>query len=174
MTLAPGTKIELAKLFESNRRPLYAFILTQVRTLEDAEDAFQETARVLCEQFDTYDPEKPFFSWACGVAWRKVISQRRNASRLRLLVDNPLGEELAEKVAASIARVDPRLDLLRECLDSLKPESREIVERRYCKEDPVGSIAAGLGVSESCVYKTLTKICGVLLDCIEGKLKENR
>ena len=131
-------------------------------------------AHALCEQFDRYDPSKPFIAWACGVAWRSVLLHRTNASRLRLLTHEELGSVLADKFAASAAQVDPRLERLRECLAALKPESREIIERHYFEDEEIGRVADRLGVSESCVYKTLARIRRTLLDCVERKLKEDR
>ena len=165
--------VELDNLLSLSRRPLYAFIRAYVRTPDDADDVYQQTATVLCEQFSAYDPSRPFFAWACGVAWRNVLSHNRNATRLRLLAGEELAAILAERVASSIGRVDPRLDQLRDCLALLKPESREIIEQHYCHGEEVGQIAVRIGVSERCIYKTLAKIRRVLLDCIERKLKEN-
>jgi RNA polymerase sigma-70 factor (ECF subfamily) len=167
-------RVDLAQLLSLSRRPLYAFIRAQVRTSADADDVYQETATVLCDHFDDYDPEKPFFPWACGIAWRKVLSHRRYASRLKFMAGDELGGLLAESLTAEIARVDPRIDELRACLESLKPESREMIEQHYYKEKEVKQIAERVGVSERCIYKTLAKIRRVLLDCIEGKIAEDR
>ncbi len=165
-------RVELAQLLAVSQRPLYVFIRAQVRTPTDADDVYQETATVLCDHFDDYDPEKPFLAWACGIAWRKVLSHRRNASRLKLVAGEELGAILSESVAAAIARVDPRIDRLKECLDSLKPESREIIEQHYYQEKQVKQIAGRIGVSQRCIYKTLARIRRLLLDCIERKLAE--
>ena len=165
---------EVERLLSLSKRPLYAFIRGLVRNREDADDVYQQTGLVLCEQFDRYDPSKPFIAWACGVAWRSVLVHRRNASRLRLLTDEEMGSVLADKFAALAAGVDLRLECLQKCLTLLKPESREIIERHYFKNEGIGRVADRMGVSESCVYKTLARIRRTLLDCVERKLKEDR
>jgi RNA polymerase sigma-70 factor (ECF subfamily) len=167
-------KPELSRLLAVSQRPLYAFIRAQVRTPADADDVYQETATVLCDHFDAYDPEKPFFAWACGIAWRKVLSHRRNVARLKLVAGEELGAILSKSIAGAVARVDPRIDRLQECLGALKPESREMIEQHYYQEKEVRQIAGGIGVSERCIYKTLARIRRVLLDCIERKLAEER
>ncbi len=164
---------DLAQLLSLNQRSLYAFIRGQVRTREDADDVYQETTVVLVEQYNPAEPPGNFFAWACGIAWRKVLVEYRNRSRLKLLANEELGRILAEKVAASVAWVSPRIDRLQECIASLKTESRDIIEGFYFREESVTQIAARLGVSEPCVYKTLTKIRRTLLDCIERKLRED-
>jgi RNA polymerase sigma-70 factor (ECF subfamily) len=165
--------VELSRLLSLSQRPLYAFIRAQVRTSTDAEDVYQQTAVVLCEEFDAYNPARPFIAWACGIAWHRVLSHYRNASRLKFLAGEALGSVLADKYASSAAQVDPRREKLQDCLAQLKPESREIIERHYYKEEDVQCIATDLGVSDSCIYKTLARIRRVLLDCIERKLKED-
>ena len=149
---------ELDHLLSLNRRSLYAFIRGQVRSRDDADDVYQETCVVLAEQFNRADPPGNFFAWACGITWRKVLSRYRGSSRLKLLASEELGSLLAEKVMASVARVNPRLDRLQECLAALKSESREIIEQYYFREESVAQIAGQLAVSEPCIYKTLAKI----------------
>jgi RNA polymerase sigma-70 factor (ECF subfamily) len=92
---------------------------------------------------------------------------------LKFVAGGELGAILAESLAAEIARTDPRIDRLKECLESLKPESREMIEQHYYKGKEIKRIAARVGVSERCIYKTLAKIRRVLLDCIERKLAED-
>jgi RNA polymerase sigma-70 factor (ECF subfamily) len=161
-------------LLSASQRPLYAFIRAQVRTREDAEEVYQETAAAICEDFGTYDPSRPFLAWACGIAWRRVLSHSRNASRLKLLGNQELEQVLLDKYVSAAAEVDARRERLQGCMSRLKPESREIIERHYFQQEGVASIAARLGVSERCVYRTLASIRSVLLDCVTRKLEEDR
>jgi RNA polymerase sigma-70 factor, ECF subfamily len=163
---------KLTDLLTLSQRPLYTFIRAQVRTDMDADDLFQQTAVVLCEEFGTYDPSKPFIAWACGIAWKRILLHYRNSSRLKLLTGPKLGAILAEKYVSSAAGVELRQEKLRECLALLKPESRKIIEQHYYRGEGIGAISGELGVSESCVYKTLARIRRTLLDCIARKLKE--
>jgi RNA polymerase sigma-70 factor, ECF subfamily len=167
-------RLELSQLLSRSQRPLYAYIRGQVRSSADADDVYQETVAALWEHFDAFDPERPFINWACGVAWRKVITHHRNLRRLKFVASAETGSLLADKLAAAVARIDPRLDQLQDCLALLKPESRTMIRQHYYKGEEVDQIATRYGVSESTIYKTLARIRRALLDCIERKLKEER
>ena len=164
---------EFLQLLTSSQRPLYAFIRAQVNSRTDADDLVQQTTAILWEKFDSFDPARSFIGWACGIAWREVLSHRRNARRRRLELGDELAESIAAKLASASAEVDQRLDKLQECLAQLKSESRRLVELRYYQDESVGRIAARSGTSESTIFKTLAKIRQMLLDCVQRKLKED-
>jgi RNA polymerase sigma-70 factor (ECF subfamily) len=163
---------EFLQLLTSSQRPLYAFIRAQVNSRTDADDLLQQTTTVLWEKFDSFDSTRSFIGWACGIAWREVLSHRRNARRRRLELGEEMAEIIADKFAAASAEVDRRLDKLQDCLAQLKPESRRLVEQRYFQDESVGRIAAKSGSSESSIFKTLARIRQLLLDCVQRKLKE--
>jgi RNA polymerase sigma-70 factor (ECF subfamily) len=165
---------EFVRLLTASQRPLYAFIRSQVYSRTDADELLQQTTAVLWEKFETFDQSQSFIRWACGVAWREVLLHRRNSRRRKLALSDELGEHLAAKLASAAAEVDRRLDFLQECLAGLKPQSRRLIERRYYLEEDVERIAARANASESSIYKTLTKVRQLLLDCIQRKLKEER
>lgn len=164
--------VEFTRLISFSQRPLYAFIRAYVRDRSDADDVYQQTAMVLFEHFDSFDPARSFLGWACGIAWNKVLSHYQNVRRLRLVAGEELGAMLADKVAAVAVQVDRRRDYLLDCVAQLKPESRELLQRHYYDEQAVAQIAEEWGVSSPCIYKTLAKVRLVLLNCIERKLKE--
>jgi RNA polymerase sigma-70 factor, ECF subfamily len=163
---------EFVHLLALSQRPLYAFIRAQVQCRADADEILQQTSTVLWEKFEAYDRTRSFIAWACGIAWREVLSHRRDCRRRKLLLDDALGDVLAARFAAAAERVDERLDSLRECMALLKPDSRRLIERRYYNEEDVEKIATRAGASASSIYKSLTRLRRVLLDCVAGKLKE--
>jgi RNA polymerase sigma-70 factor (ECF subfamily) len=163
---------EFLQLLTASQRALYAFIRAQVNSRADADDLVQQTTAILWEKFASFDATRSFVAWACGIAWREVLSHRRQCRRRRVELGDELGEVLAEKLASASSEVDQRLDKLHECLGLLKPESRQLVELRYFKDESVDRIAARSGSSESSIFKTLTKVRQLLLDCVQRKLKE--
>ena len=105
--------------------PLYAFIRGLVRNREDADDVYQQTGQVLCEQFDRYDPLKPFIAWACGIAWQSVLLHRKNASRLRLLTHEEMDPCWPINLPLRLPKSICDLSVFESPLASLKAESRE-------------------------------------------------
>ncbi len=165
---------KFVRLLTAGQRPLYAFIRAQVNSRTDADELLQQTTTTLWEKFATFDQSQSFIRWACGVAWREVLLHRRNARRQKLAVSGELGDQIAARFASAAGQVDRRLDVLQDCMASLKPQSRILVEARYYKGEEVAQIAARSRSSESSIYKSLSKIRRVLLDCIQRKLKEPR
>jgi len=163
---------EFVRLLTQSQRPLYAFIRSQVYSRTDADELLQQTTTILWEKHASFDRSQSFIRWACGVAWREVLQHRRNSRRRELAIGPELGDVLAEKLASAADQVDRRLDKLQECMAALKPRSRRLIERRYYQDQDVGQIAAQTGASESTVYKALTNIRRLLLDCIQRKLQE--
>jgi RNA polymerase sigma factor (sigma-70 family) len=89
-----------------------------------------------------------------------------------------LGEDVAEavgqKLAAAADEVDQRLDMLVECINELAGRERELIERHYRSQQSVTEIAAELGVSESSVYKRLSRSRDLLYDCVQQRLSQRR
>ena len=90
------------------------------------------------------------------------------------LSNTELGAVLADGLASAIAKVNPRLGQLQDCVALLKPESQKMIQQHYYHEEDVGQIAIRHGVSEKTIYRSLAKIRRILLDCIERKLKEEQ
>jgi len=62
--------------------------------------------------------------------------------------------------------------LLGECYEELRPQDRELIDFRYEPDATTKSIALRVGRSVDAVYKSLNRIHGQLLDCIESKLED--
>jgi RNA polymerase sigma-70 factor (ECF subfamily) len=59
-----------------------------------------------------------------------------------------------------------------ECVNRLHPRDQEMVKRRYQGNISVGELAVRAGRTADAIYKTLARIRGSLLICIERTLKE--
>src|SRR5436190_2219256 len=66
--------------------------------------------------------------------------------------------------------LDARRHALAECLDRLKHESRDLLERCYAGKDSIKVIAADLGRPPNVVYMTLKRLRRALFDCINLNL----
>lgn len=63
------------------------------------------------------------------------------------------------------------VEFLRECLDSLPPHSRELVELKYTHDQPIETIATRLQRSENAVWQALFRLRAQLRQCLEQKLR---
>ena len=60
--------LEFSELLREGRGRVFGYLLALVQNLADAEDLYQQTALLLWEKFDQYQPGTDFGSWATTVA----------------------------------------------------------------------------------------------------------
>src|SRR3954449_9023423 len=82
-------------LFLRSEREVFRSVAALVPNVADAEDIVQQTALVLWEKFEAYDPSLPFTPWACGFALNKARQWVERRQRWLVLLENGLAEELA-------------------------------------------------------------------------------
>lgn len=153
---------------------LYAYIYSLMPDSNQAEDLLQETNTTLWKKASDFEPGTSFLAWSCQVAYFKVLSHRRRLARDRHLFDDNLVDYLAERQAARLEQLDSRRDALRQCLQKLPADHRDLVEKRYRAGGTVQSIAEKSGKTAGVVSQTLYRIRTELLDCIRSSLHLER
>jgi RNA polymerase sigma-70 factor, ECF subfamily len=154
----------------ASQRRLYAFIRSQVYSRNDADEVMQQTTTVLWEKYESFRPDGDFVRWACGIARLEVLAHFRNRRRLRVVLDQDVAAAVGDRLAAAAAEVDLRLDMLVECMKELVIRDRDLIERHYRNEQSVTEIATSLGVSESLVYKRLSRSRDALYECVQRRI----
>ena len=85
-----------------------------------------------------------------------------------------MDEAFIEAVAAEIDRradaLDRRADALRQCLHKLPEAHRKLVVWRYYEDSGVEEIAVKSERTVEAVYRLLSRIRGVLNDCVSRQL----
>ena len=118
-------------------------------------------------------------SWLLGTA-RNVAKQHIRAdARRRTRETGPLATELArqrlerlEQHKGDDENVEERLRLLRDCIQSLAPESRRVVEDHYFEKRTLESIAERQGRNGGALRVMLFRARKALAACIRNKLQE--
>lgn len=151
---------------------LYAFISMLLGNRQDVPDVLQDTNMILVRHAAEYDPARPFLPWARAFAYNQVRAYLKRVARGRLLFD----EELIASMAAeeSVPAEDSgnaELVFLEECLRSLTPEQRALVEARYYRKESMDSLALRLRRSTDTLYVQLHRIRTRLGLCIDGKMR---
>ena len=78
-----GVHDEFVRRFVRCQPDLYAYILTLVPNVADAQDILQETAIAIWAKADEYRLDEPFMPWASRFAWfqvRKFRMYRRDGA----------------------------------------------------------------------------------------------
>lgn len=114
-----------------------------------AEDAAQEALAKACCRLDSLKNPKRFGAWLATIC--------RNEAR-DILRRRPNVESLGERdVPAEMPDPDPEMDTVRRALDSMPPESRELLYLRYRNDLSYEAIADLLDISVGAVHGRLRR-----------------
>src|SRR6187402_1798525 len=128
-------------LFLRSEREVFRYVAALVPNVADAEDIVQQTALVLWEKFDAYDPSLPFTPWACRFALNKTRQWIERRQRWQALLESGLAEELAQRREELRPELEVRLKHLEGCMNKLPEEQRSLVEGYYYRRDPIEKLA---------------------------------
>src|SRR6476620_1102683 len=146
---------------------VYAYIVTMLPNRTDAEEVFQQTSMALWKKWPQYDPSRDFVRWACGMAHLEVCNfLRKHADKRRVYLSDEALAQVAQTRLEMYDVLEARRQALAHCLDRLKRESRELLERCYAGQDSIKEVAAELGQRPNALYMTLKRLRRTLFDCI--------
>ena len=108
-----------------------AFIHTLVTNVHDAEEVLKRVAVTLVRKYEQYDAQRPFIAWAMGFAKLEVMKYLRERGHQRLVFDNALVEQIAERYQ-STSRDDWAVSqFIEECVAELDERARRAIQLRY-------------------------------------------
>jgi RNA polymerase sigma-70 factor, ECF subfamily len=160
---------EFVRRFVRCQQDLYAYILSLVPNIADAQDILQETAIALWAKADEYRLEEPFMPWAARFGWFQVRKFRMYQARQHRR-QVALSDEAVAALAADRSELDtPAADrgvTLQKCVEKLAEEDRLLLRQRYDLRVSIREVAQDRGVEPGQLYKRLGRIRQALLDCV--------
>ena len=153
-----------------NQTRLYGYVYSLLGDHSRAADVVQETNLVLWRKIDEFDPAKPFLPWAYAIARFQVLASLRDQSRDRLLLDAELAELLSGEVERESERLESVRISLRECLQTLAPKSRELIDERYFRNVSIADLSQKLGRSAGAIKVAMLRIRRELAECVDRRL----
>ncbi|MFO0824331.1 MAG: sigma-70 family RNA polymerase sigma factor [Gemmataceae bacterium] len=154
-------------------RDLYRYVLTLLPSPADAEDVVQEAA-ALWQNFESFDPERPFLPWACRFAYHQVLNFRRRQKTHRRMFSEAAVEALAAEWPAYADGADTRREALDGCLGKLVSADRDLIRLRYASDQDLAVLAKRTGQTPNALYKSLQRIRKSLMDCVTRTLAQER
>ena len=140
---------------------LYRYLLVVAEGDENAaREAVQATFLRVVRYVKPFDAEVRFWNWLTVLARTALADQRRKRSRYREFLERFTRHAQAEADHSTInnGQADARLLVaLERGLQSLSPEERELVERKYFAGESVRDIAVARQLSEKAVESRLTR-----------------
>jgi RNA polymerase sigma-70 factor, ECF subfamily len=165
--------LEFLRLFVRHQQQIYAYILTLVPNVHDADDLFQEGITVMWRKFDQFQPGTNFAAWGIQVMRYEILDYRRNLARSKqVLMEDSFFETLIDRMSTIQDDVAVRIEALRKCQTLLDNRSKRILKMRYERNISVDEIASFLTLSRRHVYHILGQINSVLLRCMRRTLAE--
>lgn len=160
---------ELAALWTGAQPIVAGFVSTLVTNFQDADDILQNVAVILVKKFDQYDRDKPFTSWAVGIARYEVLRYYEKYSKKEKCLDEKAIEQL-QKVYLEDNDITNLKSELAGCISRLRGKWKLVVELHYLNGISPARIAQKLGMSSNNVYVLMHRIRLALKDCIMKKV----
>jgi RNA polymerase sigma-70 factor (ECF subfamily) len=160
--------LEFLKFFVRHQQEIYAYILTLVPHVHDADDLFQDGMTVMWKKFGQFQPGTNFAAWGIQIMRFQILDYRSK----RVLMENKLFEALMDHIPTIQSEVAARIEALRKCQSLLDNRSKRIIKMRYERNVSVEKIASYLKLSRRHVYHILGQISSVLLRCMRRTLAE--
>ena len=165
--------IAFLRLFVRHQQEIYAYILTLVQNVHDADDLFQEGLTVMWHKFDQFEPGTNFAAWAVQVMRYLILDYRRRCARNRQVqLSDEVLDAMMDRVPSLQDQMAVRLEALKDCIGQLDERARRMVKIRYERNTPVADMASQLKISVRQVQRTLASINGILLRCMRRSLAE--
>jgi RNA polymerase sigma-70 factor (ECF subfamily) len=149
--IAGGDRLAMQVLFARHHVRVYRFLLRLVRNEATAEDLISEVFLEVWRNAGKFEGRSAVSTWMLSIARFKALSALRKRS------EDELDEEMAEQIEdqaddpeVSLAKKDKGA-VLRECLNALSAEHREVIDLVYYHEKSVEEVAGIVGIPAATV-----------------------
>ncbi|HYQ41559.1 MAG TPA: RNA polymerase sigma factor [Polyangiaceae bacterium] len=174
-----GERRAFVELVRRHNRPIYNFVLRQLRVPSVAEDVTQDVFMRLVQNAAEFKHEARFLTWLYTIARNLCIDQLRKASHRRhASLDQPQPGPSDAPLAESVADPNPQASAERNALsaevrssivkavDSLPDDQREVFLLREVANLPFREIAEITGVGENTVKSRMRYALDRLKDAL--------
>ena len=159
-------KPHFVNLLTANYYQIHAFILTMVPNKTDSEDILQNTIIYMWEHFGDFSPGTNFLSWAVTIAKFQVLTYRKAKTRSKVHLSETSLDLIIEDNIKLTTQADERYEALQKCLKKLPEKEQDFLKKLFMQGNSVKKIAEDIGTSLNVVYKRLSRLKGILLNCI--------
>lgn len=132
-----------AELYDRNFERIYAFFARRVATREEAQDLTSEVFHQALASLRNFKWQgAPFVAWLYGIAANVLSSHWQKLGKHAPLEDADLGG-ISDEIERNL--------MLGQLVDSLPPDQRLVITRRFIDQKSIREIAAELGRSEGAI-----------------------
>ncbi|MEY4199890.1 MAG: hypothetical protein RLZZ265_1630 [Verrucomicrobiota bacterium] len=152
---------------------LRAFIALKLPVAHLVDELAHETFVFAFRNLARFTPGTSLRAWLRAIATNLIRAElQRYAREQQNQLNYARARELEHRLMAGPgASETEEIEHLRECVESLPPHMKELVELKYTQDQPIETIAAKLARSENAVWQALFRLRAQLRECVEGKLR---
>lgn len=165
---------EYVALLADYQSMMRGFVISLMPGIPGADDVIQETNQVLWVKRSDFQIGTNFKAWILRIARYQVMAHLKNVRRQRWVT---LEEGEIELMANELElRMDPRREearkaALKSCIGKLPEKERDMLLRRYWKNQRLQDFCAITGLSLSNIKITLFRLRAGLKRCIQKEMK---
>ena len=155
---------------------LRAYLASYLGNCIAVDDALQEVAMVVWQRGPWERESSDFLRYSLACARRIALAACRKKGDARLELLSPeaatlLADQVVHQEQQEADAPDELMRALRKCLESIKPEHRELLESRYSGEsrEELDMISKRIGKSMDSIYKSLERLRERLRACVERR-----
>ena len=164
-------RVELfLELLNAHDRATYAYILSQIPNLADADQLAQEVRTRLWQQFERYQEGTDFGAWARAIAGYLVMAHFEKCSRDRLRFGEAFLTSVQQHMESRIEGLSPRREALTECLQQLTERQREMLLSYYSDDQSRKGLAGKVGKAYTALRQSVCRLRVLLANCIDRRL----
>ena len=159
------------------RSEFMGYLYAMTRDAELAEEIYQNAAVVVIEKADQPETIRNFRAWAKEVVRRQALHAIR-ARELSARRGRAMSPELLEAVSNAFIQdtsedsvVRDEAGALRQCLDGLPTDKRELVAMRYERSSRFDEISKHTNSTPAAVQRALSRIRKMLHACIQRRMQ---
>ena len=159
------------------RSEFMGYLYAMTRDAELSEEVYQNAAVVVIEKAEKPETIRDFRAWAKEVVRRQALHAIR-ARKVSARHGRPISPELLEAVSNAFTQdesegsiVRDEAGALRQCLDGLPTDKRELVAMRYECDSSFDEISKRIGSTPAAVQRALSRVRKVLHECIQRRMQ---
>ncbi len=154
----------------ANQRKIFAYIMSLVVNVNDADDILQETVKMMWKKYEQFVPGTDFLAWATTIAHYRVIEFRRQKSRSKVVFDDKVFDSIQNQAMVQIKDTDDYLVYLRQCVKKLQANDISMIKMRYASGCTFKEMASDMGRTLQSVHRSIARIQGLLRHCINRQI----
>jgi RNA polymerase sigma factor (sigma-70 family) len=164
-----GDRQAFGRLYARYGRAVFLDLVARLRRREDAEDALQATFVAAWRNLPRLTRPERFVPWLFRIARNKARDLGRR-ERLRVVRSLGAGEDLI----APAGDAPPEVELVRELVAGLAPESRAVLLLRAVEGWTAEEVARARGWSASTVRRRYARVVAHLRDALTRRRNDER